>query len=574
MKVNPGMILDPRGTQKRDLLQLAERPTLEELKTGKVLFYNNTKLFHNNYMTIFNRTKANLAKEGINNLVEFVETPRGKSNQDLKDYAVKLSQENPVAAFVALGDIGVSPACAIISIELEKLGIPTLYYTAPPGTDLVRAVANYRAGKLCLTSLDIYQGSSVEQIETEIDTYWPDVMDALLLSGEELEKRADLKFDIDSDVTGVTEATSLAERISLSAEDMEEPAPGIGQINDLFNELHISDGLPIIPPSRRRFSEMMEYCPFDPKTVLAKEIGPSGKDILIQDVVIASIMAGCKPKYMPILVTAFKAMANKKYNFLQSVTTSHPGGNLVLVSGPLAQEVGLYGGQGCLGPGFPANLTIGRAVNLAIINACRSIPGVSDLANISSQAELTYCFAEEPGITPWETINAEWFNDEATTVYVLKAEPIHDMIDFLSPTAGHLLDTIVGCSTTLGSNNAYITGPLIILLTPDHAKLLDREGWTKDMIRNHIHKNATNESAMLKNRGIDPVRPEGFSERNPIPVTRSPEDIQIVVAGGRGGHSAVILPWALHSEGIVEQVILPDGSVPKSIEEFRNRSNL
>jgi hypothetical protein len=56
---------------------------------------------------------------------------------------------------------------------------------------------------------------------------------------------------------------------------------------------------------------------------------------------------------------------------------------------------------------------------------------------------------------------------------------------------------------------------------------------------------------------------------NPIPVTRSPKDIEIVVAGGRGGHSAVILPWALHSEAVVEPVLTPLGKVPISIEDFR-----
>jgi hypothetical protein len=54
-----------------------------------------------------------------------------------------------------------------------------------------------------------------------------------------------------------------------------------------------------------------------------------------------------------------------------------------------------------------------------------------------------------------------------------------------------------------------------------------------------------------------------------MPVTRSPADVEIVVAGGRGGHSSVILPWALHSEAIVEPVLLPDGRVPASIEDFR-----
>jgi hypothetical protein len=54
-----------------------------------------------------------------------------------------------------------------------------------------------------------------------------------------------------------------------------------------------------------------------------------------------------------------------------------------------------------------------------------------------------------------------------------------------------------------------------------------------------------------------------------MPVTRYPEDIEILVVGGRGGHSAIILPWALHSEAIVEKVVLPDGSIPVSIEAFK-----
>ena len=565
-----GKLIDPRGKQPRELLKLAKRPSLKELKEGKVIFYNNTKLYHNNYMTIFHYTKEKLAKDGIANLVEFAESPRGKTNQDLRDYAAKLAAENPVAAIVAIGDIGVSPACTVISIALEKLGVPTLYITAPPGTDLTRAVAHYRAGRLCITSFEyLFPGNTVEEIKAMIDEQWPSMMDALLLPPSEIEKRGDLQFKMDSDVTGKDEPVDLGEKITLSSEDLSEPAPGIIQITDLFNDLHISDGLPIIPPTRRRYDKMLSYCLLDPDTVLAKKIGPSGKDILIHDVAIAAVMAGCKPKHMPILITAFKAMADPKYNLLQAVTTSHPGGNMVLVSGPLAQEVGLYGGQGCLGPGFPANLTVGRAVNLTYVNTCRAVPGLSDLANVSCQAELTYCFAEEPSLTPWQTINVERYDEKTTTVLVLKAEPIHDIIDFLSPTAGDLLDTIVDCATTLGSNNAYIPGPLIVLLTPDHSWLLDREGWSKNMIREHIHARATNEVAMLKGRGIAPVRPESFANRHPMPVTRYPEDIEILVVGGRGGHSAIILPWALHSEAIVEKVLLPDGSIPVSIEAFK-----
>ena len=569
MSVKLNKIMDPRGKQPRSLLKLAKRPTIEQLRKGTIIFYNNTKLFFCNYIEIYNRVKKNLAKEGVSDLAYHVETVRGKTNQELKELAARLAKENPAAAIVAIGDIGVSPACSIVTIALEELGIPTVYITAPPGTDLVKAVANYRAGHLCITSLDIYQGSTVEEIQSEVDKQWSSIMDALLLPPGEIEKRADLQFGLDADVAANEGMIDLADKITLEAGAGEEPGAGIEEVTALFNDLHISDGLPIVPPTHRRFDQMMSYCPFDSDMVLAKEIGPTGKDITVRDVAVAAVMAGCEPRHMPILITAFKAMADKRYNFLQSVTTSHPGGNLVLVSGPLAQELGIHGGQGCLGPGFPANLTIGRAVNLAIINTCRSVPGYADLACISSQAELTYCFAEDPKLSPWQTINVERYNDETTTVYVLKAEPPHDIIDFLSLTAGDLLDTVVDSATTLGSNNAYIPGPMIVVLTPDHSWLLDREGWTKDKIREHIHARAHHEAPMVRNRGLVPVRPKGFENHHPMPVTREPKDIEIVVAGGRGGHSAVILPWALHSEGIVESVKLPDGSVPKSIEDFK-----
>jgi len=317
---------------------------------------------------------------------------------------------------------------------------------------------------------------------------------------------------------------------------------------------------------------MFEYCPFDSEMILWREIGPTGKNVTVRDVAIAAVMAGCKPQAMPVLVTAFKAMAHPAYNLLQSVTTSHPGGNLVLVSGPIAQQVGISGKQGCLGPGYPANATIGRAVNLVILNVCRAVPGICDLDCIASQAEFTYCFAEEPGLAQWPMINEERYDAQTTTVYVLKAEPPHDIIDFLSPDGHDLLDTITDCCTTLGSNNAYIPGPLLLVLTPDHGMMLKNAGYTKDKIRAHIHLRAVHEVPMVRNRGLVPVRPPEFADKHPMPVTRSPRDIEMVVVGGRGGHSGVILPWALHSEAIVMPITLPDGTVAKSIEQFQRKN--
>ncbi len=562
-------LIDPRGSQPKADLQLAPRPSLDELKRGPILFYNNTKLFFCNYNEIFEQVKRNLIRDGIENFIDFVETVRGKTREDLKAYAAKLAKSNPVAAIVALGDMGTSPATTIVSIELEKLGIPTLYFTAPPGTALVKAVAYYQAGRLCITSVDIYQGSTVEEIRAEVDKQWTSIMEALTLPKGQIENRADLRFELDGDVPSRNGIIRLDELKTNHVASSSDPGAGLEEVTDLFNKLNISDGLPIIPPTKNRLESMFAYTPLDADTVLAEEIGPTGKDIKVWDIAVAAVMAGCKPQYMPVLIAAFQAMADPGYNFLQSVTTSHPGGNMVLVSGPLTKELGLYGGQGCLGPGFQANLTIGRAVNLVLINCCRSVPGYADLSCISSQAELTYCFGEDPELTPWQTINCDRYNPSTTTVYVLKAEPPHDIIDFLSLSSEDLLDTIIDSATTLGSNNAYIPGPLVVVLTPDHAWLLNREGWDKDSLRNYIHQRAHHPTPMVRNRGLVPVRPESFDKKHPMPVTRNPEDIEIVVAGGRGGHSAIILPWALHSEAIVKPILLPNGTVPDNIENFK-----
>jgi hypothetical protein len=567
----PARVLDPRGRQVRSHLKLAPRVSLEDLKKGPVLFYDNTRLGFCNYHYIFTRIKERLTDLDISNFMDYCETVRGKTTQNLCDYAAMLAKEKPVAAFTALGDMGMSPATTILTIALEKLGIPALYVTAPPGTDLVRAVAFYRSGHLCISSVDIYQGSTAEDVKAQIDLQWENMIDALTLPADKIRARAELHFELDHEAPDPSGLLDIAGRISMSDEDLAEPAAGIQEITVLFDELHIGDGLPIVPPSPRRYAKMVQYCPFPEDHVLAVSIGPTGKDITVSDVAVAAVMAGCKPQYMPILVTAFSAMADKKYNFLQSVTTSHPGGNLVLVSGPLAQELGIHAGQGCIGPGFAANMTIGRAVNLVIINVCRSVPGFADLACVSSQAKLSYCFAEDPTLTPWNTINAEHYDDKTTTVYVLKAEPPHDIIDFLSPTGGDLMDTIVDSCTTLGSNNSYIPGPLLLVLTPDHAKLLSSDGWTKESIRKHINQHAHHPAPMVRNRGLVPVRPKGFEHKHPMPVTRSPQDVEVVVVGGRGGHSSVILPWALHSEGIIRPVILPSGKIPVSIKDFRQR---
>ena len=562
-------ILDPRGIQERPMITLAHRPRLEELKTGKILFYNNTKLGFCNYYTVFDRIKEHLREIGCDDSkwVEYTETVRGKNAEKLGEYAAMLAEEKPVAAIVAFGDMGTSSSTTVLTIALEKLGIPAVYMTAPPGTAITEGVGVYRAGELCLCSVDIYQASTVEEVAAQVDLKWDYILASLTSNGDKLKELAHIDFKMDKVAPAKDGLLPFVPQFDEEASL--EPGAYLEEVMDYFNQEHISDGLPFVPPTKRRYQAMLEYCPWDENTKLVDPSGPSGKEITIKDIAIAAVMAGCKPTAMPILVAAFKALNSPLYNFNQSVTTSHPGGNLCIVSGPIAQEIGISGKQGCQGPGWPANATIGRAINLVLMNVLRTVPGICDLDCIASQAEFTYCFAEEPSIAQWNMINEDRYESDTTTVYLLKAEPIHDIIDFLSLNGHDLLDTITACCTTLGSNNAYMPGPLIVCLTPDHAMMLKKAGYTKEMIQEHIHQYVYHQTPMVNGRGLVPVRPKDWVNRHPLPVTRTPKDVEVVTIGGRGGHSGVILPWALHSEGCVEAIRLPDGTIAKSIEDFK-----
>ena len=563
-------LLDPRGHPERPTVPLAPRGGIEDLRRGKILFYDNTKLGFCNYDEVFVRIRERLRDLGISNFVDYRETVRGKDTRELEAYAATLAREQPAAAVVALGDMGTSPATCVITIALEKLGVPSVYITAPPGGDLVEGVAVYRAGNLCLCKIDIYQASTREEVRAQVDLKWDFIMDSLAGTPERVREAARIDFKMDLVPPAADGLLPVTAGIEPREERVYEPGCYMEEIMEYLDREHLGDGLPVIPPTAARLEKMFSCCPFAPETPLWREVGPAGKDVTVRDVAVAAVMAGCRPEAMPVLVAAFRAMADPRYNLLQSVTTSHPGGNLVLVSGPIAGEIGISGRQGCLGPGYPANATIGRAVNLVILDVCRAVPGVCDLDCLASQAEFTYCFAEEPSLAQWPMINEERCDARTTTVYVLKAEPQHDIIDFLSLDGHDLLDTLTDCCTTLGTNNAYIPGPLVLVLTPDHGMMLKNSGYTKDAIREHIHLRAVHDVPMVRNRGLVPVRPPQFAHRHPMPVTRSPRDIEVVVAGGRGGHSGVILPWALHSEGIVLPVTLPDGTPARSIGQFRN----
>ena len=556
-------LLDPRGRPTNVRLKLAPRPAAFALAAGSVLFYDNAKMDVGNYGLIFPRIKEGLQSRGIARFRDYCESIRGKTDADIKALAGKFHAMHVAAAIVGLADMGISPAMVALTIALEELGIPTVCLTAGPGSKLAVAYAHYRAGALCLVPFDIYQATDTRTVTALTDSCVDRVLAMLTRNGDALDALARIDYAVDR------EAVSADGLLPFEGCDGTDE---FDRIYACFDRLHVGDGLPCVPPTVLRYEAMRTYCPFDPSEVVFQGIGPSGAVVTIRDALVAALMAGCKPQFVPIVLTALRAIAKPQYGLLQAVTTSFAGGHFVLASGPLTKETGMHGGQGCLGPGFRANATIGRAINLLLLNVCRAVPGYADLACLSAPAEYSYCMAEDEMLTPWLPLNVEQYDKSATCVMVMKAESPHSVLDLVSSSAPHLLETIVDCCTTLGSNNAYMPGCLVLVLNPDHARVLVAGGYDKQRLRVAIHEGARVATARLAGRGLGGISlPETAAECQR--VTRTPEDVIIVVGGGKGGHSAVILPWALHSDPVFEAVRLPDGNFAKTLAAFCARQS-
>ena len=174
---------------------------------------------------------------------------------------------------------------------------------------------------------------------------------------------------------------------SLQAED------DLEKINALYLERGWSDGLPIVPPTVARVERMLDYCD-RPWSEPVANIPPRYGAATPLRLAANAVMAGCRPEYFPVVVAAMRALATPRYNLLAVQTTTNPVTPVLVVNGPVRMRIGLACGRGCLGNGFRANATIGRAIRLALLNLGGCTPGEVSKATHGFPGRYAFCFGE------------------------------------------------------------------------------------------------------------------------------------------------------------------------------------
>ena len=108
-------------------------------------------------------------------------------------------------------------------------------------------------------------------------------------------------------------------------------------------------------------------------------------------------MAGCIPEYFPVIVAAFEAMNEPGFNFHGSTASTGGSAPLLIVSGPIVDEINLNAGVNMFGPGHRANATIGRAVRLILLNVFKMIPGIADKSTQGQPGKYSFCIGGTGG---------------------------------------------------------------------------------------------------------------------------------------------------------------------------------
>jgi hypothetical protein len=302
------------------------------------------------------------------------------------------------------------------------------------------------------------------------------------------------------------------------------------QTYESFYEQGWTDGLPIIPPTPE-IAQRFVAASGRAADELVCVIPPRQGRVTVEVVAVNAIMAGCRAEYMPLVLATLEAMGDPEFplEFLQ--ISSNPSTPFLLVNGPLRKILDINSGSGCLGPGWRANATIGRAIRLLLINAGGALPGVYSKCAFGSPMRYSFLCGENEEENPWQPFHVDrGFRHEDSTVTVFKA------LTYCNISGGEGVgpeETLRQIASMMPPMYSSRHGALL-LLGVNHAQLLHDSGLTKRDVQHRLWELARLPAAYFAQSFAAKERASGRGDAETVWRTHSPDEIYIAVAGGTG----------------------------------------
>jgi len=333
--------------------------------------------------------------------------------------------------------------------------------------------------------------------------------------------------------SGLTERTPLVAQFPRQRVEVIRDADD-AQVGDLFYRRGWTDGLPIIPPTIGRVEDMLRYAT-QPAEAIIGALDPLQGVATVEKIAVNAVMAGCDPAYLPVVIAAVEAIVEPDFNLRGVQTTDENVAPLLVVSGPIVEQLNLNASYGALGPGWKANATIGRALRLIMNNIGGGWPGAVSFAGIGQPGRYTMCLAENAKENPWEPLHVEQGLDAAASaVAVRRAETALNLTGGLAEIA-----SVMGSAASLFA--IYHNGIVSVALAPAVAKQLASEGLSKADVKRRLWETGRLDTEMWRRSWLHKDLAEAnqwpdwvieAAESGSIPAVQSPGDITLFVAGG------------------------------------------
>jgi hypothetical protein len=337
----------------------------------------------------------------------------------------------------------------------------------------------------------------------------------------------------------------------------------------------MGDGLPLIPPTKEAVDWMLTGTNRSPDEEIGA-VAPRNGMATVEKIAINSVMAGARPEYLPVIITAIECLVDRSFNQYHLQNSGASPVALIWVNGPITEEIGMNKGLGYLGPGCRANSAIGRAINMCMINiGWRLVGGVAGLAG-APEGYCNFILPENEKDSPWESFSVEHgYQPEDSTVtinecfYCYRFGPSGVMVP--QPTEKWLADLAgIIANTRIGSAGGRYCQ---IVLYPAFAKQLAAAGYTKQSLAQWLCDNSrlpwdrlskeqqATAKAAAKSGNTPGLKPEDCQPGGTIPTLSNPKHIAILVSGDMAGYTVVF-----HSFGGSTAVNADNPNAPRGID--------
>jgi len=311
-----------------------------------------------------------------------------------------------------------------------------------------------------------------------------------------------------------------------------------------------SDGLPLVPATRQLVDRFLACTARAPEEEIGR-MAHLGRACTVELAAVNAAMAGCKPEYFPVVLAAWEALHRDraaKGGGWQSTSGPAP---MIVVNGPVRDELGFNSSGGAFGPGFRANATVARAIGLIVRNAFGIRPHEFDQATQGLPGRFSICFGENEEESPWEPLSVETgipAGQSAVSATLLRTcefvdnrhtqDPEQVLFDFA--------DTIVRTGSLIFRDQSCF-----VVFSPEHAQLLANSGFSKADVKAWFVEHCLRSEADLRRAGKDAVGDGPMGGRSAGPAERAPQDtlsqviptpqhIPIAVTGARNAAMSLV----------------------------------